>query len=106
MTQDEILKALEQRFPGKDNNGEPKNLFFKRALGLPRDKLLKLTQERIWLSAYANNNPHSDYHWQADSLYQIFYHRQDTDGYTIAYRKAFIEATGQDLYPEKGPLPD
>lgn len=33
--------------PGKDNYGN----------------------DRIWLSAYADSNPRSDYHWQADACY-------------------------------------
>lgn len=43
---------------------------------------------RIWLSAYANNNPRSDYHWQADACYDEAARRGKPELYVQAYEKA------------------
>ena len=32
------------------------------------------TERMIWLSAFANNNPRSDYHWRCDACYDITYY--------------------------------
>lgn len=45
--------------------------------GAYREKLASVTEDDlyehckryIWLSAYANNNPRSDFHWMVDSCY-------------------------------------
>ena len=33
------------------------------------EELYEACRQMIWLSAYAGNNPHSDYHWQCDACY-------------------------------------
>jgi len=39
----------------------------------------------IWLSAYANNNPRSDYHWMCDATYDECKSRGKTAIYTNAH---------------------
>lgn len=39
----------------------------------------------IWLSAYANNNYRSDYHWQVDACYDECEKRNKIDIYEKTY---------------------
>lgn len=73
---------------GKDNYGNPRQNF--------ADKLAKATDEEfvdqaetcIWLSAYASNNPRSDYHWQADACYLEAGRRGNPELYQRAWERA------------------
>lgn len=55
--------------PGKDNNGKPRQDFADKIAALDEAAFLKDAEKYIWLSAYANNNARSDYHWMADAFY-------------------------------------
>jgi hypothetical protein len=51
----------------KDNYGRPRSDYTDR-LGAMDDAALEAEcANMVWLSAYANNNPRSDYHWQVDA---------------------------------------
>lgn len=54
---------------GKDNYGLPRQAFADKLAEADEAEYLKITEEYIWLSAYAANNPRSDYHWQCDACY-------------------------------------
>lgn len=54
---------------GNDNYGRPKSEYLAKVSAMDDEKLLQECKDRIWLSAYANNNPRSDYHWQVDACY-------------------------------------
>jgi len=42
----------------------------------------------IWLSAFANNNHRSDYHWQCDATYDEWKRRKgNTDMYGKAHKE-------------------
>ena len=76
----------ERKYLGNDNYGKPKQLFID-ALKLSTDKdLQEECERRIWLSAYANNNPRSDYHWQCDACYDECYNRDKVGLYERAYK--------------------
>jgi hypothetical protein len=49
---------------------------------------VKQAEQDIWLSAYANNNPRSDYHWQADTCRKEAQRRGHPELYERAYRQA------------------
>lgn len=59
------------------------------------DKIAKMTDEelskemesKIWLSAYASNNPRSDYHWQCDATWAEGNRRNKSDLYIAAHKK-------------------
>ena len=53
----------------KDNFGNPRSLYFDKLVGMDNRQLFKECKDKIWLSAYAHNNPRSDYHWQCDACY-------------------------------------
>ena len=49
------------------------------------DELYDACKETIWLSAYANNNPRSDYHWMCDACYAECDSRKKVEIYTKAH---------------------
>jgi hypothetical protein len=54
---------------GTDNYGVPRQHFADTLAAADEAQYLQLAEEYIWLSAYANNNPRSDYHWKCDACY-------------------------------------
>lgn len=55
------------------------------------EKLFEETKSKIWLSAYANNNPRSCYHWQCDFTYDEWMRRGKGDQYGIAHKQVVAE---------------
>lgn len=93
MTEIEINNAVEflintnvQKFEGNDNSGKPKKEYLKKLVSFSDKELLEECESKIWLSAYANNNPRSDYHWQCDSCYYESKRREKIDIYNTAYK--------------------
>ena len=74
--------------PGKDNYGKPRQAFADKLAAADEDEYLTIAEQYIWLSAYANNNPRSDYHWQADACYDEAVRRGNKDLYSKAWKKA------------------
>jgi hypothetical protein len=70
---------------GMDNFGKPKSVYVEKIINMTDEELLKETKDKIWLSAYAANNPRSDYHWQVDVCYDEWNKRGKVDQYTVAY---------------------
>ena len=56
--------------------------------------LRKESNQMIWLSAYANNNPRSDYHWQVDMVYDECKRRNNPEIYEQEHAKLLKEARG------------
>jgi len=52
-----------------DNYGKPKSEFIESLKIKTESELYDVCKEYIWLSAYASNNPRSDYHWKCDACY-------------------------------------
>ncbi len=50
--------------------------------------LTREAESTIWLSAFAANNPRSDYHWQVDAVYDECKRRGKPEIYNEAYKKA------------------
>jgi len=44
-------------------------------------------EDKIWLSAYADNNPRSDYHWQCDACYDECVARDKVNIYELAHKR-------------------
>jgi hypothetical protein len=57
------------KYEGNDNYGNPKQIYLDKLKGMSTKELREECEHMIWLSAYANNNPRSDYHWQCDACY-------------------------------------
>jgi hypothetical protein len=73
---------------GKDNRGNPRQNFANDIAELNDDEFVKKAETYIWLSAYANNNPRSDYHWQADACHDEAAARLKPELYRQAYDNA------------------
>jgi hypothetical protein len=84
----DIKKAFTVTFDGNDNFGKPRQDFADKLTTMDEAAYLKAAEQVIWLSAYANNNPKSDYHWQATACYKEAERRGDKALYTRAYEQA------------------
>lgn len=73
------------RFSDKDNYGKPKSEYINSLQAQTDEELYKICENMIWLSAYASNNPRSDYHWQVDACYDECKRRERIDIYQKAY---------------------
>ncbi len=73
---------------GKDNYGKPRQEFVDRLAAMSDDAFVKEAEHRIWLSAYANNNLRSDFHWQADACHDEAKRRGKPELYEMAYKRA------------------
>ena len=76
------------KYIGKDNYGKPKSDYVESLAKMTDEALLKETEHKIWLSAYAHNNPRSDYHWHCDACYDECGSRQKPEIYSRAHKKA------------------
>lgn len=63
------MLANDWRYKGKDNHGRPKSEYIDKLKAMTDDELRAACHQYIWLSAYASNNPRSDYHWMCDACY-------------------------------------
>lgn len=59
------------KYHGNSNYGKPKIEYINSLRSMDVDTLLTEIKDKIWLSAYANNNPRSDYHWQCDACHDV-----------------------------------
>lgn len=88
---------MKQRYPASlsnpDNSAEKQEAYCTRIAGLDDAALLTETEHRIWLSAYAYNNPRSCYHWQADACHDEAVRRSKPEIYTAAFDKAKASAS-------------
>jgi len=78
----------------KDNYGRPKQEYLDKIAAMTDEQLHTETRQMIYLSAYANNNPRSDYHWQCDATYNEWNRRGNSTGYKKAYDEEYAENFG------------
>jgi len=87
LTEAEILAHPE--FTGNDNYKKPRIDYVRKVEAMDEAALLKEGESKIWLSAFAGNNPRSDYHWHVTALY-LEMQRRDPTG--AMYQKAYDTA--------------
>lgn len=75
----------DEKYTGNDNHGKPK-------ADADDETLETETKNKIWLSAYAANNPRSDYHWHCDACYDECVKRGKPEIYQRAYKRASASA--------------
>jgi hypothetical protein len=75
-------------YTGRDNAGKPKSDYVAKIAAMDDAALFKETEMKIWLSAFASNNPRSDYHWHIDAAYDEWVARGKVGEYQRAYEKA------------------
>lgn len=68
-----------------DNYGKPKQLFLDKLAAASDEQLYDFCKQYIWLSAFASNNPRSDYHWQCDATHDECTKRGKIEIYQKAY---------------------
>lgn len=73
---------------GRDNSGRPRTEYLAKLAAMDDAALEKETESKIWLSAFASNNPRSDYHWHCDACYDEVQRREKPDIYRRAHEKA------------------
>lgn len=83
------------RYVGKDNYGRPRGEYVSALAAMDDTALGKAVADMVWLSAYATNNPRSDYHWQCDACYDECQRRGKPEIYKGGYAVAFEAATGR-----------
>jgi hypothetical protein len=80
-------------YRGNDNQGKPRLAYALRIWWMTDAELLTETEHKIWLSAFASNNPRSDYHWHVDMCWDEWTRRDKIDKYSEAYDNA-CKSTG------------
>lgn len=80
-------------YHGKDNYGKPKMDYIKNIIAKTDEELFEECKSTIWLSAYAANNPRSDYHWHCDVCYDESV-RRGSGIYKQAYDKVYKDEFG------------
>lgn len=92
LNQPDNLKAIlhNPKYSGKDNYGKLREIYVHRLFAMTDSQLEEECEKVIWLSAYANNNPKSDYHWQADACYDV---ARSRDKISQIYEKAYNNAS-------------
>lgn len=82
-----IQKAINLgRYIGNDNYGKPKISYLLKLTEMSDADLRKACESDIWLSAYANNNPRSDYHWMCDACYDECSRRGKPEIYSQSHK--------------------
>lgn len=84
--------TLPEKYAGVDNDGVPKSEYLERLAAMSESKLADECQVQIFLSAWAHNNPRSDYHWHADACWDECKRRGKPEIYDAAYKAACAEA--------------
>ena len=82
---------------GNDNYGRPRQAFADKLAEASEDKFYGYCGDYIWLSAYATNNPRSDYHWMCDACYDEAVRR----GMAWIYDKAWCKTSGLAEWDDK-----
>jgi len=75
-----------------DNAPEKKEAYKAKLQAMSDEELFKETKDKIYWSAWADNNPISCFHWQCDYTYDEWNRRKgNTDEYAYAYKKVMWE---------------
>ena len=87
LTDEQILSN--SKYQGNDNSKQPRINYVRRIEAMDDADLSIEAKSKLWLSAYANNNRRSDYHWHVDAIYDEMHRRDPSDNmYQQAYDKA------------------
>lgn len=84
----EMLKKNPHAYSGKDNSGKVRTEHLKKLVQMTDEQLMQECKDKIWLSAFASNNPRSDYHWHCDACYDECQRRGKGDIYNAAHKYA------------------
>jgi hypothetical protein len=82
-------ETTKPQYAGKDNHGRPKADYLAKLAACTDEQLAKECDQYIWLSAYASNNPRSDYHWMCDACYDECKRRNKVGIYSESHKRQF-----------------
>lgn len=82
------VQQVEECLMTKLNTGETKEHWRQRLVAMSDDELYRHCERYIWLSAYARNNPTSDYHFLCDAGYDECARRDKLEIYERAHAAA------------------
>ena len=85
---------MSDKYEGKNNYDIPKSIYLDKLKAKDDKELREACNQMIWLSAYTNNNPRSDYHWQCDACYDECDRRGKVNIYKQEHAKLVAEARG------------
>jgi len=88
---------MTEKYEGVDNYGKPKSQYLEELRAMIPEQLFARCKDMIWLSAYAANNSHSDFHWQCDACHDECKSRDKID----IYQKAFVHNFPQEETDEE-----
>lgn len=77
---------------GNDNYGRPRWEYLVKIASMDDQAIETEAEKVVWLSAFANNNPMSDFHWQADAIYDECADRQKPEIYKRGFQRAKTSA--------------
>lgn len=77
-----------------DNHPRKKDEYLTRLQSMSVAELREETGNKIWLSAYAANNPQSCFHWQVDYTYDEWNRRGMLQEYSHCYDRVFRSEVG------------
>lgn len=78
-----------------DNTPELQDAYELKLILLDDDQLAEECNNKIWLSAYASNNPGSCFHWQADANWKECNNRGKVFIYEREWNKLYAAAGGR-----------
>lgn len=73
---------------GIDNSKRPRQDYANAVAAMDDVAFLREAADRIWFSAWAANNPRSDFHWQCDLTYDEAKRRGKPEIYSQAHALA------------------
>jgi len=82
-----VLENGKVTIPGKSNDGPSRQEYADKLATMTDDEFLEACKKYIWLSAYASNNPRSDYHWMCDACILEGWRRNRDDIYQKAWNE-------------------
>lgn len=80
-----VLENGKITIPGKSNDGPMRQDYADKLATMTEAEFFEDCKKFIWLSAYANNNPRSDYHWMNDACTLESWRRDREDIYNTAH---------------------
>jgi len=86
--------SITEKYLGNNNSGKPKSEYLEKLSLMTEAELTTQCESKIWLSAYANNNPRSDFHWQVDVCYDECERREKVQIYEQAYKNVSKSVLG------------
>lgn len=81
-----VLESGKLTIPGKSNDGPLRQEYADKLTTMTDDEFFEDCKKFIWLSAYASNNPRSDYHWMCDACTMEGWRRGREDIYDRAHQ--------------------